>query len=161
MSELDAKFEDGGEEPIRLEAQGAEDLQVISTLTQDAVAQTSDMSWLKRRRRFMMLLNRFRWEDHDRATQSGRPFERVQSLLVIDNVLTIKSADIDPADKDLVLNIIGLAFEPGEDCAGRLVVTFSGDGALALDVEALDVKLKDVSRPYQARAQSAPAHDLD
>ena len=82
-------------------------------------------------------------------------------VAVIDNVLAIKSADIDPADKDLVLNIIGVTFEPGEDCAGRLVVTFSGDGALALELEALDVKLKDVSRPYQARAKSAPAHDLD
>ena len=33
----DAKFEDGGEGPLRLVAQDAEDLKVISTLIQDAV----------------------------------------------------------------------------------------------------------------------------
>ena len=33
----DARFQDGGEGPLRLIAQDAEDLKVISTLVQDAV----------------------------------------------------------------------------------------------------------------------------
>lgn len=161
MSDLDAKFEDGGETPLRLEALTGDDLPVISALVQDAVAQTAEMTWQKRRRRFLFLLNRFRWEDHDRAAKAARPFERVQSLLIIDNVLAPKTSGIDPSDKDLVLNLLGIGFEAGADGAGRVVLNFSGDGALAFDVEALEVKLKDVSRPYKARAGAAPSHPAD
>ena len=78
--------------------------------------------------------------------------------MIIDDVLNAKSAEVDPMDKDLVLNLIGLNFEPGPDGTGRVILTFSGDGALAFDVEALSIKLKDVSRPYVARAGTAPVH---
>ena len=59
----DARFEDGGEAPLNLGALDAEDLQVISSLVQDAVFPASEMSWDKRAGRFALLLNRMRWED--------------------------------------------------------------------------------------------------
>ena len=49
-------------------------------------------------------------------------------------------------------------FEPGEDGAGAIIVTLAGDGALRLEVEALDVALKDVTRPYRAPSGHAPGH---
>ena len=48
----DARFEDGAERPLRLRAESAEDLAVISALMQDAVVQTSDIAWARRRHRF-------------------------------------------------------------------------------------------------------------
>ena len=41
----DAKFEDGGEAPLRLVAQDAEDLKVISTLVQDAVLPVTELKY--------------------------------------------------------------------------------------------------------------------
>ena len=41
----DARFEDAYSNPIRLEALDAEDLQVISTLCQDAIVLGQDISW--------------------------------------------------------------------------------------------------------------------
>ena len=61
-----------------------EDLAVISAFVQDAVAQTSEIAWTRRRHRFALLINRFRWEDKPAAERQGRPFERVQALLVIE-----------------------------------------------------------------------------
>lgn len=157
----DARFEDASDGPLKLVATTPEDLSVISALTQDGVVQTSDIAWMKRARQFALLVNRFRWEDEAAAKATGRPLERVQSLLVFDSVLDVQSAGVDPNDKDLVLSLIGVAFEAGEDAEGSVVLTFSGDGSLRLSVECLDVRLKDVSQPYVARAQTVPSHPLD
>ena len=59
----DARFEDGAERPLRLRAESPEDLAVMAALLQDAVAQTSEIAWTRRKHRFSLLLSRFRWED--------------------------------------------------------------------------------------------------
>lgn len=155
----DARFEDGAERPLRLRAEGTEDLAVLSALVQDAVAQTAEIAWAKRHRRFVLLVNRFRWEDAPAAERQRRPFERVRAVLTVDGVLRARTSGIDPADRDLVLEILALSFEPGEDGAGVLRLVVAGDGEIALDVECLDVTLTDVTRPYEAR--SKPSHPLD
>ncbi|WP_170773990.1 DUF2948 family protein [Ruegeria lacuscaerulensis] len=154
----DASFHDGREAPLNLGAEDADDLQVISTLTQDAVFPITEMTWRPSQRRFGLLLNRFRWEDKDAATLRDRPFERVQSVLVFDSVLSVASQGIDRSDKDMVMSLLSIDFEPGEDGAGRVVLTLAGDGAIRLLVEAVDVSLKDVTRPYQAPSGQAPHH---
>jgi hypothetical protein len=152
----DATFEDGREAPINLGAMDAEDLKVISSLAQDAVFPITEMTWAARTRRFALLVNRFRWEDHGRERHGP---ERVQSLLVVENVLHVASQGIDREDRDTVLSLLALSFEPGEDGAGHLLLTLAGDGAIRLSVEALEVRLKDVTRPYRAPSGKVPQHD--
>jgi hypothetical protein len=154
----DARFQDGGEGPLRLIAQDAEDLKVISTLVQDAVLPVTEMSHDPKRRRFALMLNRFRWEDRAEAEAVGRAYERVRSVLVVEDVLKVQSTGFDRSDKDLVLSLLSLDFAPGTDGAGRLVLTLAGDGALALEVEALEVRLDDVTRPYRAPSGKIPTH---
>jgi hypothetical protein len=154
----DARFQDGGEGPLRLIAQDAEDLKVISTLVQDAVLPVTEMSHDAKRRRFALMLNRFRWEDRAEAEAVGRAYERVRSVLVIEDVLKVQTTGFDRTDKDLVLSLLALDFTPGDDGAGRLILTLAGDGALALDVEALEVRLDDVTRPYRAPSGKVPTH---
>lgn len=154
----DASFEDGREVPLNLGALEEEDLKVISSLVQDAVFPATEMSWRASERRFALLLNRFRWEDRDAAERRGRDYERVQSLLVVDNVLRVASQGVDRKDKDLVLSLLAVDFEPGEDGTGHVLLTLAGDGAIRLSVEALEVSLRDVTRPYRAPSGKAPDH---
>lgn len=155
----DAKFEDGGEKPLYLKALDAEDLQVVSALVQDAIVPRGEISYDATQRRFALLLNRFRWEDVDAAERRKRPVERVQAVLVFDDVMSAKSSGLEQADTDTILSVLAITFEPGEDGAGRALITLAGDGAVALHVEALDVTLKDVTRPYVAPSRHVPAHD--
>jgi hypothetical protein len=155
----DARFEDGRERPLNLGAYEAEDLEVISSLVQDAVFPVTEMSWRASARRFAILLNRFRWEDRVAAERRGRAYERVQSVLVAENVLNVASQGIDRTDKDMILSVLSVTFEPGEDGAGHLLLTLAGDGAIRLSVEALEVTLKDVTRPYRAPSKHMPQHD--
>ena len=153
----DARFEDGAQDqPLRLKAEAPDDVEVMSALLQDAVAQTSEMGWTRRTRRFTALLNRFRWEDVPAAKRQGRAFERVRAVLAVDSVLRVRASGVDPADRDLVLALLALTFEPGEDGTGTLRLIFAGDGEIALNVECLDVRLADVTRPHVAR--SLPQH---
>ena len=149
----DARFDDAGGRPLRLIAQDAEDLQVLSALVQDAVFPASEMRWDRRGRRFALLLNRFRWEE------GGRTAERVQSLLWIDGVRAVQSQGVTAGDADTVLSLLEIGFEPGEAPGGRVILTLAGDGAIACEVEALEAVLKDVTRPYAAPSGKVPSHD--
>ncbi|MFU8866048.1 MAG: DUF2948 family protein [Rhodobacterales bacterium] len=156
----DARFEDGRETPLNLGAWEADDLKIISALTQDAVFPNDAMTWRPGERRFGLLLNRFRWEDVEAARKRNRPVERVQSLLVVDQVLGVASNGIDRRDPDLVLSLLSLDWHPGEDASGALHLVLAGDGAIRLTVEALEVTLKDVTRPYIAPSRKVPDHDI-
>ncbi len=157
----DATFEDGAEQPLRLRAETIDDLTIIATYVQDAVGETKEIAWMAKKHRFAMLLNRFRWEDREAAEKQGRPYERVQSLLVVESCLKVLAQGIDPNDKDTAFELLDIAFEAGEEGAGRVVLTLAGDGAIALEVECLDVTLSDVSRPYVARSQKVPTHPVE
>jgi len=154
----DAKFEDGGEAPLRLRAGDADDLAILAALAQDAVFPANEMTWQADQRRFALLLNRFRWEDRDKAEARKRDFERVQSVLVINDVIKVQSQGVPRKDADTVMSLLEISFEAGDDGTGRIELTLAGDGVIALDVECLDVALKDVTRPYVAPSHSAPKH---
>jgi len=157
----DARFEDGGDVPLRLVAQEPGDIPVLSALLQDAVVPAPEMRLDAKARRFAVLLNRFRWEDRAAAEVAQRPYERVRSLLVIEGVLSVKSTGIDRRTADLVLSVLSLEFAPSVEGAGVLTLILAGGGAVALEVEALDLRLEDVTRPYAAPSGKVPEHGAD
>ena len=151
----DARFEDGREAPLNLGAVDIEDLKVIASLTQDAVFPASEMRWDRAARRFALLLNRFRWEEG--AARAMSP-ERVQSILAFDTVTGVASSGIDRRDKDTILSVLTMEFIGSEAPSGHIVITLAGDGAIRLEVEAIEVTLKDVTKPYVAPSKTTPSH---
>jgi Protein of unknown function (DUF2948) len=127
-------------------------------LVQDAVFPASEMAWRAGERRFALLVNRFRWEDRVAAERRGRKVERVQSVLVIDNAMRVASQGVARGDRDLILSLLAVDFEPGGDGGGDVLLTLAGDGAIRLSVEALEVTLKDVTKPYRAPSGHVPQH---
>lgn len=150
----DARFEDGAAKPVNIGAMDAEDLVVLSALVQDAVLPVSEMTYDRAGQTFALLLNRFRWEDANAPTA-----ERVQALLSFRTVQSVALQGIDRSDKDTVLSILSIRFEETEAPSGHVILEFAGDGALRLSVEALEVNLRDVTRPYHAPSGKAPRHD--
>lgn len=151
----DARFEDGREGPLNLGALDGEDLGVISALVQDAVFPASEMAWQARDRRFALLLNRFRWEDRGRDRHAP---ERVRSLLVFDNVQRVASQGVPRGEAEIVLSLLAIEWQPGDAPGGVVELQLAGDGAIRLEVEALEVGLRDVTRPYRAPSGRVPDH---
>jgi hypothetical protein len=76
----------------------------------------------------------------------------------VDDVLSMAAQGISPKARDVVLSLLSVEWQAGEDGMGRLTLTFAGDGALALEVEAINLALRDVTKPYQAPSGKTPSH---
>ncbi len=151
----DARFEDGREAPLNLGALDLDDLAVIASLVQDAVFPASEMRWNRKTARFALLLNRVRWEDHGKGRHVA---ERVQSVLIFSTVRGVSSQGVPQGDADTILSLLDISFEQTDAPSGTLTLTLAGDGAIRLDVEVLEVTLKDVTRPYAAPSKKLPSH---
>jgi hypothetical protein len=79
-------------------------------------------------------------------------------VLVIDDALAVASQGIDRGDPETVLSLLTLDWAAGEDGTGRITLVLAGDGAVAIDVECIDVTLRDVTRPYVAPSRKVPDH---
>src|SRR5665213_3440744 len=118
-----------------------EDLEIVSTHLQDAVAKVSDVLWLAQEKRLVLALNRFDWE----GAQSAKPeYRRRRSALRFERVLSCKSRDVNPAGQDAVLNLLAVEFSETEAPSGIVSITFSGGPALRLEVECLEAELADL-----------------
>ncbi len=129
---------------LRLLIEDAEDVNVVSAALQDAVAKVGDIRHEPRGRLLTIALNRYRWEADGRRAGG----QRIRSALQIASVLSVKARRIRRDPKDAVVSLLAVGFEPGEAPAGTVVLSFSGDADLRIEVECLDGVLADVSEPW-------------
>lgn len=154
----DAGFHDADSGPLSLMVHDQDDLLVVSALLQDAIMTGADISYDAHKRYLALLLNRFRWEDAEQARRETRRYERVRAVLMISDVMRVQSDGIERGDSDLVLQLLNITWQPADDGTGRVILQFSGDGSIALDVECLNMDLRDVTQPYLAPSGKAPHH---
>jgi len=134
---------DGAEtRALRLLAEDADDLAVISAALQDAVTRIGDIQFEPRGRRLTLAFNRFRWEAEEEAG------ERVRAGLQLGGVLAVKARNLRREAADAVLELLALSFEAGEAPGGRITFAFAAGGDLAVEVECIDAALADLSAPW-------------
>ena len=122
---------------LRLTAKDSEDLKVISAHMQDALVRLADIRYLAKTRQFAFVANRFAWELQPKA-------ERRRSGLHFEHVLSVKQHGIMAQAKDAILSLLAITFEPGPEPSGTVVLTFSANCTIRLEVEYLDLHLKDL-----------------
>jgi hypothetical protein len=125
---------------LKLLAQDAEDLAVISAALQDAVAKIGDIRWDASARTLTLACNRFRWE-----AAGQKKGERIRSALQLGDVTGVQARKLRRDAKGAVVELLSVAFEPGEAPGGAVLLTFAGGGDLKVSVDCLDVILADVS----------------
>ena len=158
MSE-DARFEDGEDKALNIGAFDKRDLEVVSSLVQDSILPTSEIKWLSNSDKLAILINRFRWEDT--KLSQGKNLERVRSLLMINHVKNISSSGFSPKQKDRVLSILSISFDGVEGGSGSVLIVVSGNGGIRVEVDALEINLRDVTMPYIAPSGLVPEHKND
>jgi hypothetical protein len=141
-------------EALRLIALDAEDLAVISCNLQDAVVRVADLAYVPGHHRFALLASRFDWA----AAEAGR-MERCRAGLHFDTVTKVASTGFDRGNREAVLNLLSVSFEEGETPSGTIELTFSGGAAIRLDVECVDVQMRDLGPRWTARHK--PGHAID
>jgi hypothetical protein len=126
---------------LKLLAQDADDLAVISAALQDAVAKIGDIRWDASARTLTLACNRFRWEAPGKKGKG----ERIRSALQLGDVTGVQARKLRRDAKSAVVELLSVAFEPGEAPGGAVLLTFAGGGDLKVSVDCLDVILADVS----------------
>ena len=155
----DASFLEGADSALYLGAFTPEDVEVISTILQDGIFFINDLAWFKKKRQVAVLVNRFRWENKSEYTDKNSAPERVKSLLIIDNVLNISSQGIDRFDSSAPLNLLNLDLKKTKKNI-FLTLLLSNFGAIKFELDAIELSIKDVTRPYKAKSENIPFHPI-
>jgi hypothetical protein len=140
-------------DPLKFVVLDKEDLDVVSTHVQDAVVKVSDVIWRPQEKRFVVALNRFDWES---ALGAQPEYHRCRSALRFERVLSCKCKSVNPAAQDAVLNLLAVEFAETQAPSGVVTLTFSGGGALRLEVECLEAELADLGPVWPAG--TCPCH---
>lgn len=140
---------------LKLIALDTQDLGIVSAHVQDAVMKVADLSFVAGEKRFIAAINRFVWENA--AGFFSRRNERRRSVLHFEGVRAVKSTGF-PRDKgEEVLSLLALRFEPATEAPeGVIELTFSGGGAIRLEVDYIEARLADVGGAWEA--SSRPRH---
>jgi hypothetical protein len=137
---------------LRLSALDTEDLSIISAHMQDAVVRLGDIAYNRARRQFAFLANRFAWEE-----QGAR--QRHRAGLHFDRVLKVQAQNIHLGEKDVILSLLSVGFTERDAPSGDILLTFSGGGTIRLEVECIEVQLKDLGPVWST--PSRPSHPED
>jgi hypothetical protein len=140
-------------EPMKFVALDREDLEVVSTHLQDALVKVADVMWRPQEKRLVIALNRFDWL----SAEGTKPeLRRCRSALRFERVSCCKCRSVNPHGKDAVLNLLAVEFCQTDAPAGVVTLTFSGGGALRLEVECLEAELVDLGPSWPAAGR--PVH---
>jgi hypothetical protein len=142
--------------PLKLVALDNDDLEVISAHLQDAIINVADIIWRRADRRVVIALSRFDWVG---AQQAEPLYRRRLAALRFERVTSFKARNIDPRAKAVILNLLTVEFTTDDPPAGHVTLMFSGDGAVRLDVECLEVELADLGPAWNTTHR--PGHSQE
>ena len=139
--------------PFRLRSESIDDVPVISSCLQDAIARIEDMTYIPHLRRFAMVLTRFCWELADEIGNEGG--ERVRCGVHFDDVLWLQTKGIDQIDRESFLLLLAITAEEAAHGVA-LKLHFAGGGLVGLVSEAVNIYFSDLDRGWPT--SSRPDH---
>jgi hypothetical protein len=147
---------------LRLRAEDAEDLAVISACLQDALVPVRDLAYDRDAATFMLAANRFRWERHGTGETRVTPFERTLCALAFEAVTAVVYRGFRRKEEERILSL--LAIKSGRsDAASQSGVAidleFAGRATIRLSAAAIRCRVRDFGEPWPTAWR--PGHALD
>ena len=115
------------------------DLAVISSMLQDAIVMVADMVYLVSEQSFITVINRFRWE----ASTYEAAGERINAGLRFDLLQRVQFRKTDREHRERFAVLLTVAYD-----SGVVIIRFSGDGAVRLEVSELLCALSDFDEAW-------------
>ena len=141
---------------LKLIGKNEEDLKIISAYLQDSVVIIKDIVFLKKNRTFIMILNRFMWEDVEKGV--FRQNKRIRCALKFEEVLKVKSQNINQKRKDKPLEYLAIKCGPNLDKTFEIKIFFAGGSIITIIVEFIEVFLNDLGLPWDVK--HIPKHKI-
>ena len=135
---------------LKLIGKNQEDLKIISAYSQDSIVSIRDIVFLKKNRIFIMVTNRFMWEALQKKFER-KNIKRIRSALKFEEVLKVRSKKINQKNKNRNLECLAIQCDEKLNNNYEVKIFFSGDGVITLTLEAIDVILQDLGKPWEAK----------
>ena len=146
------------ENKLKLRAVATEDIEILSTLLQDGLVVSSDLHYEKDEALFVMVINRFCWEQANAGEPEKKP-NRCLCGLKVAHVKNVSQRGL-PAAATQFYNLLSITYEEtkeNEKAVSSLTFTFSDGYDIKLAVDELALIVQDIAAPHPALAQ--PQHD--
>ena len=144
------------DDKLKLSALDADDLSVISAACQDALAAVRDCVHFKDERRFVLLLNRFRWEA-DPTVEAA--YSRTHSALVFNEVTAVRHHGVPLDEPDRMLELLAVSLDGSGEGGRSVTLRFAAGRAIRLEIVRLACHLGDVGEPWATPWK--PAHPVE
>jgi hypothetical protein len=139
---------------LKLRAEDAEDLLVISACLQDALVPVRDLAYIPEERTFLFVANRFRWENGVRPAPGEVGFERTLCGITFSEVTAVSYSGFRRSENGRILSLLTIRAEHS-----KVHLEFSGGAAIRLQAAGILCHAKDIGEPWPTPWQ--PRHDLD
>ncbi len=139
---------------LKLIARTVEDLRVVSAHLQDAIVNVNDIANLKKNKILLIQLNRFMWEDVEKGL--FRKNKRIRTILKFENVIKVKSRNINLAGKDKFLDFLTIETNQMTDNNYEMKILFAGDSIVRVTAEVIEVTLDDQGEAWDTK--NKPKH---
>jgi hypothetical protein len=143
---------------LKLRAEDADDLAVISACLQDALVAVRDLAFVPEDHTFLLVANRFGWERALRPAHGESGYQRTLCGVTFGAVAGVSYIGFRRSEEERILCL--LAIRAADDGEGEAIhLTFSGGAEIRLDVARILCAAKDLGEPWPTRWQ--PRHDAD
>ena len=141
---------------LKLLIKNQEGLKVISAYIQDSVVAVKDIVFLKQNRIFIMMINRFMWEDVEKGI--FRNYKRIKSVLRFNFIDSVSAKNIKQKQKNRNLELLTIKSSYTKDDIFHIHLIFSGNGVMLLKSEEIDLLLDD--QDYFWEVKLPPKHKI-
>ena len=141
---------------LKLLGKNQEDLKIISAYLQDSILIVKDIVFLKQNRTFVMIVNRFMWEDVEKGV--FRDNKRIRSAIKFEGVLEVKSKNINQRNRNKPLEYLAMECNLNNDNNKKISIFFSGNSAITIILETIEAVMSDLGNAW--RVKHIPKHKI-
>tara|TARA_Y100000590_G_C14928215_1_gene716504 strand:+ start:84 stop:533 length:450 start_codon:yes stop_codon:yes gene_type:complete len=141
---------------LKLIGKNQEDIKVISAYSQDSIVAVKDMIFLKKNRIFVMMINRFMWEDIEKGIH--RQNKRIRCAIKFEEILKVKSQKINQKNRNKILECLAIKCNQTLSKNYEIKIFFSGGAVIILIAESIEVTMHDLGESWKVK--HIPKHKI-
>ena len=137
-------------------AQSPLDLKMISAYLQDSIIIVKDIVFLKKNRKFIMIVNRFMWENVEKGV--FRENKRIRCAVKFEEVIKVECKNINQKNKIKPLEFLAIKCSSIFDETYKIKIFFAGDSIITIISEVIEVAMHDIGKPWNVK--HIPIHKI-
>jgi hypothetical protein len=144
---------------LKLRAEDADDLAVLSACLQDALVAVRDLAYLADDQSFVFVANRFRWETGLRPLPGEQGNQRVLCAVTFGTVASVSYRGFRRSDEDRILCLLAIRSESAQGGGEAILLEFAGTATIRIAASRMVCRAKDLGEPWPTPWR--PRHDED